>query len=192
MLAGCFPAAGKVELAEISEPAFPDASLPPEQILFQPEVTCLCGSDLPFFDGDFEGHAIEYPQPVGMSLHEMVGTVIQSTCHRWKPGARVLAVPPGQRGLFERCALPADRVVGLVPGLSDELAMQWIAERRVDLAPLITHRFPLSQIQDAFNVFRDRIDGALKVVVNFPALAARSRPEVNVDPDRPDYNSSTR
>ena len=333
MLAGCFPAARQVELVEIPEPTFPDASLPLEQILFQPEVTCLCGSDLPFFDGDFEGHSIPYPQPIGMSLHEMVGTVVQSTSHRWRPGDRVLAVPLGQRGLFERYALPADRVVRLIPGLADEfamlaqpfgtvvhalkklpnmidrdvvvlgqgpigqmfnaglrnmgarriigidplplrlrqspalgathtiasagrdaveevrrlldgalpdvvieavghrahavndaielvraegqilifgvlphtvdgislraalwknaqiitslhpdfertfpLAMQWIAEGRVNLAPLITHRFPLSQLQQAFDVFRDRSDGALKVLVDFPALKERSSP----------------
>lgn len=329
MLAGCFPTARRVELVEIPEPTFPDPALPPEQILFQPEVTCLCGSDLPFFDGDFEGHPIPYPQPVGMSLHEMVGTVISSTSSRWNAGERVLAVPLGQRGLFERYALPANRVVRLIPGLADEfamlaqpfgtvvhalkklpnmidrdvvvlgqgpigqmfnaglrnlgarriigidplpqrlqhsrnlgathtiaaagrdslqavheildgdlpevvieavghrahavndaielvrpegrilifgvlphsvdgislraalwknaqiitslhpdfertfpLAMQWIAEGRVNLAPLITHRFPLNQLQQAFDVFRDRIDGALKVLVNFPAFSS--------------------
>lgn len=326
MLAGCFPAARRVELVEVPEPAFPDASLPPEQVLFQPEVTCLCGSDLPFFDADFEGHPIPYPQPVGMSLHEMVGTVIRTTSNRWSEGQRVLAVPLGQRGLFERCVVPADRIVPLIPGLADEfamlaqpfgtvihalkklpnmidrdvvvlgqgpigqmfnaglrnlgarriigidplplrlqhshrlgathtiaangrdsieqvqklldgelpdvvveavghrahavndaielvrpegrvlifgvlptsidginlraalwknaqiltslhpdfertfpLAMQWIAEGRVNLAPLITHRFPLNQLQQAFDVFRDRTDGALKVIVHFPA-----------------------
>ena len=50
------------------------------------------------------------------------------------------------------------------------LAMQWIAEGRVNLQPLLTHRFPLQQLQQAFDVFRDRTDGALKVLVEFPAL----------------------
>ncbi len=49
------------------------------------------------------------------------------------------------------------------------LAMQWLAEGRVDLSPLLTHRFPLAKIQDAFDVFRDRKEGAIKVVVDFPA-----------------------
>jgi threonine dehydrogenase-like Zn-dependent dehydrogenase len=49
------------------------------------------------------------------------------------------------------------------------LAMQWIAEGRVNLAPLITHRFPLRDIQVAYNTFRDRIDGAQKVLVEFPS-----------------------
>jgi threonine dehydrogenase-like Zn-dependent dehydrogenase len=48
------------------------------------------------------------------------------------------------------------------------LAMRWIAERRVDLTPIITHRFPLTQIQTAFETFRDRRDGALKVFIDFP------------------------
>lgn len=331
MLAGSFSSPRNVQLVEVDPPSFPDCAIHPEQILFQPEVTCLCGSDLPFFDGDFEGHDISYPQPVGMSLHEMVGTVLESTSSRWSIGDRVLAVPVGQRGLFERFVVPADRAVKLLPGLSDELAMlaqpfgtvvhalkklpnmidldvvvlgqgpigqmfnaglrnlgarriiavdplhlrlqyshllgathtiaergrnaveqirsllggslpdvvieavghrdhavsdaieivrpegkilifgvlpnsidsvplraalwknaqiltslhpdfertfplamQWIAEGRVNLAPLITHRFPLSGIQQAFDTFRDRIDGALKVIVEFPALLRRS------------------
>ena len=48
------------------------------------------------------------------------------------------------------------------------LAMQWIREGRINVAPLITHRFPLSQLQEAFEVFRDRKEGAIKVIVNFP------------------------
>jgi threonine dehydrogenase-like Zn-dependent dehydrogenase len=47
--------------------------------------------------------------------------------------------------------------------------MRWIAEGRLNVAPIITHRFPLEQIQDAFNTFRHRRDGALKVFVDFPA-----------------------
>jgi threonine dehydrogenase-like Zn-dependent dehydrogenase len=261
-----------------------------------------------------------------MSLHEMVGTVTATNGSRWKPGTRVLAVPVGQHGLFERFVLSEDRAIALAPGLSDEvamlaqpfgtvvhalkklpnmidrdvvvlgqgpigqmfnaglrnlgarriigidpiesrltlsrrlgatdtvcgtglqsvdavrellkgdlpdvvieavghraqalndaieltraegmvlffgvpaasidgvalraamwknltirtslhpdfertfpLAMQWIAEGRVDLAPLLTHRFPLSELQTAFDTFRDRRDGAQKVLVVFPS-----------------------
>jgi threonine dehydrogenase-like Zn-dependent dehydrogenase len=49
------------------------------------------------------------------------------------------------------------------------LAMQWIGQRRINVAPIITHTFPLSEIQQAFDLFRDRRDGAIKVIVNFPA-----------------------
>ena len=74
MLAGKFVSTRKVELVEIDEPNLDGVE--PGHIIFQPEMTCLCGSDLPFFDGDFEGHDIPYPQPFGKSLHEMVGTVV--------------------------------------------------------------------------------------------------------------------
>ena len=329
MLAGTIVSHRQIQLVEIEEPQLPLVDVSPGQIIFQPEMTCLCGSDLPFFDGHFEGHPIEYPQPVGMSLHEMVGTVIDTNGERWKPGDRVLAVPVGQLGLFERFVLSEDRVVALDPRLSDELAMlaqpfgtvvhalkklpnmidrdvavlgqgpigqmfvaglrnpgarriigidplesrlrlsrtmgatdticatgadaveqvreilngelpeivieavghraqalndaieltrpfgqilyfgvpahsidgvklraalfknlvittsihpdfertfplamQWIAEGRVNLRPLITHRFPLVQIQQAFDTFRDRVDGAQKVLVEFPSWKA--------------------
>jgi threonine dehydrogenase-like Zn-dependent dehydrogenase len=49
------------------------------------------------------------------------------------------------------------------------LAMRWLAEGRIDLAPLVTHTYPLRDIQTAFETFRDRKDGAQKVVVEFPA-----------------------
>lgn len=330
MLAGHFIEKRQIRLVEIDEPVLPSASELPGQIIFQPEMTCLCGSDLPYFDADYEGHEMTYPQPVGMSLHEMVGTVVDTNGKKWKPGTRVLAVPIGQHGLFERFVLSEDRAISLAPGLPDEiamlaqpfgtvifalkklpnmidrdvvvlgqgpigqmfnaglsnlgarriigvdpvesrlklskrmgathtvcgkgldvveqvkdlldgelpefvveavghraqaindaielvrptgkilyfgvpsktinnvsmwtamlknivlmttinpdfertfpLAMQWISEGRVDLAPVITHRFPLADIQRAFEVFRDRIEGSLKVLVEFPSLAKK-------------------
>lgn len=325
MLAGQFSAPRRVELIEIEEPELDPTES--GQIIFQPEMTCLCGSDLPFFDGEFEGHDISYPQPVGKSLHEMVGTVIATNGNRWKPGQRILTVPEEQMGLWERYIVSEDRSMALDDRLSDELAMlaqpfgtvvwalkklpnmidrdavvlglgpigqmfvtglrnmgarkiigidpipertelattmgatdvitgrgidcleqvqeilngdladvtieavghkaqafndavlltkehsdilyfgvppwpldnvhlrdamlknlrintslhpdfertfplamQWIAEGRVDLSPLLTHRFPLSQIQEAFDIFRDRKEGAIKVLVEFPSL----------------------
>lgn len=62
-------------------------------------------------------------------------------------------------------------------------AMQWIGEGLIDVKPLMTHRFPLSEIQTAFETFRDRKDGALKVLVEFPsrssADAGNRRPEMH-------------
>src|SRR5262249_31882084 len=49
------------------------------------------------------------------------------------------------------------------------LAMRWLAEGRIDLGPLVTHTYPLRDIQTAFETFRDRKDGAQKVVIEFPA-----------------------
>ena len=325
MLAGQFTERRKIELVEAEEPTLQSDT--PGQIIFQPELTCLCGSDLPFFDADFEGHEISYPQPAGMSLHEMVGTVVDTNGTKWQTGTRVLAVPVNQHGLMERYALSEDRAIKLDERLSDEialmaqpfgtvvwalkklpnmidrdvavlglgpigqmfvaglrnmgarriigidpiadrtafaskfgatdvvttcgseaedavrnilggelpeivveavghraqafndavlltreagtilyfgvpanavdgmhlkqamlknlvirtslhpdfertfpLAMQWLAEGRVDLSPLLTHRFELNEIQLAFDVFRDRRDGVIKSLVEFPAL----------------------
>jgi threonine dehydrogenase-like Zn-dependent dehydrogenase len=48
------------------------------------------------------------------------------------------------------------------------LAMRWIAEARIDVSPIVTHRFPVDQIQLAFDTFAERRDGAQKVFVDFP------------------------
>lgn len=325
MFAGRFVDRRKVEILQV-----PDASLTDGgagEILFEPELTCLCGSDLPFFDGDFEGHEIEYPSPPGKSLHEMIGTVLETNGTKFKAGQRVLAVPFEQLGFFERYTLPENRAIPLDDRVPDEeallaqpfgtvvwalkklpnmidldvavvgqgpigqmfnaglrnlgarhiigidplpqrleasaamgatavvqnddtnaaaavreilggklpdvvveavghraqalnqcidlccygghilyfgvppdtidgirwkagmhknltyltsvhpdfertfpLAMQWIAEGRVDLKPLLTHRFDLDAIQAAFDTFRDRREAAQKVLVEFPAL----------------------
>ncbi len=56
------------------------------------------------------------------------------------------------------------------------LAMKWINEGRIDVSPIITHRYPLEEIQTAFDVFRHRREGALKVFLDFPAGKANGRP----------------
>jgi threonine dehydrogenase-like Zn-dependent dehydrogenase len=43
--------------------------------------------------------------------------------------------------------------------------MAMIAQDRVDLSPLVTHRFGLDQIQDAFDLFSHQRDGVLKVAL---------------------------
>lgn len=34
---------------------------------------------------------------------------------------------------------------------------------RVDLTPLLTHSFPLSEITEAYRIFGERLDGVIKV-----------------------------
>jgi len=48
------------------------------------------------------------------------------------------------------------------------LAMSWIGEGRVDVTGLATHRFPISEIQQAFELFNSRGDGCLKVLLDYP------------------------
>ena len=120
MLAGDMYAPGKVRLIEIPEPVL--ASSPPEgisgQIVFQPETTCLCGSDLPYFNG-----WDEWPIEVGHSLHEMIGTVTATNGHRWNVGDRVLAVPVAQQGLFERYVLNENQAVTIATDVPEEQAL---------------------------------------------------------------------
>jgi len=325
MLAGQIVAKGKVELVEIPEPDLGDVGENGEgNIIFQPDLACLCGSDMPFFKGE----ELEYPLEVGYSLHEMIGTVVDTNGRRFTRGNKVLAVPIRQRGFFERYSVSEGRTIPLDPrcppphalmaqplgtvlfglrkiphllglnvavvgqgpigqlfcsalrnvgareiialdrieerlkvstvmgatttinvdredaiavvarvtsdvmadvvieavghgdqqlnfcadlcrhagrvlyfGLPPEtidgvewrkiiiknltihntlnpdfeidfpLAMQWVAEGRVDVSPIITHRFPMRECQKAFEIYRDRCDGALKVLLEFPALS---------------------
>ena len=109
MLAGHIIERGFIQLIDVPEPELNG----PGQILFQTELACLCGSDLPFFDGP--GEWGPYPQKVGQSLHEMIGVVLESSGQRFQPGDRVLAVPADQLGLFERFVVSEERAISLDP-----------------------------------------------------------------------------
>ena len=321
MLAGLITQRRKIELIDHPEPV-PGKS---GEIIFQPEISCLCGSDVPYFVAEHP----EYPLQVGLSLHEMVGTVLWADGSRFREGQKVLAVPTNHVGIFERFAISENLVVpldlrrpleemivsqplgtvlyglrmlpnllgwnvvvvgqgpigllftgalrnlgakqiigidripsrlglskrmgatavvnveqedpiaavadltggamadlvveavghehqalnlcvdlshrqgrihffGMAPQIVDglrwrdlffknltlttsvgpdfardfPLAIQWIGEGRIDVKPLVTHSFPLSEIQTAFETFSDRKDGACKVLIRFPAAGS--------------------
>ncbi len=109
MLAGHITAPERIELVDIPERHLDPAR--PGEILFQPELACLCGSDLPYFDGEYG----PYPLEIGYSLHEMIGTVVETTGEKFRPGDRVLAVPWRQHGFFERFPLTQERAIPLDP-----------------------------------------------------------------------------
>ena len=54
---------------------------------------------------------------------------------------------------------------GGVDGCDCEEILRLIAEGQIDTTPLITHRFPLSEIEKAYHVFENRLDGVIKVAV---------------------------
>ena len=56
---------------------------------------------------------------------------------------------------------------GGVDGCDCEEILDLIAQGKIDTTPLITHRFPLSRIEEAYDVFENRKDGVIKVAV-FP------------------------
>ncbi len=117
MLAGHILSRGQITLVDIPEPDVREAEA--GQILFEPHLSCLCGSDLPYFDSPHT----EYPQPVGYSLHEMIGTIVATTGQRFRAGDRVLAVPIRQRGLYERYLLSELRAIPLDPRRPPEQAL---------------------------------------------------------------------
>ena len=93
------------------------------------QKTCLCGSDIPYFAYDQQkllnegkpnaaGHIDYsqpkvYPLPVGLSLHECVGVVVESASSDFQEGDFVLALPFGQYGFFEYLTLPESRIFPL-------------------------------------------------------------------------------
>jgi alcohol dehydrogenase len=59
-------------------------------------------------------------------------------------------------------------VTTLCPGGKERMRrlMELIAHHRVDLAPLVTHRFALDQIEDAFDLFSHQRNGVLKIALH--------------------------
>ena len=54
---------------------------------------------------------------------------------------------------------------GGVDGCDCAEILQLIAEGKIDTTPLITHRFPLSQIEEAYRIFEQKLDGVIKVAI---------------------------
>jgi len=83
-----------IEIVDVPEPRLNGAA--PGMIKVRVERACLCGSDSPWFT-----HKERYPQPPGESIHECIGTVVESTSSRFAVGDLALAVPYGQAGLVD-------------------------------------------------------------------------------------------
>jgi alcohol dehydrogenase len=58
-------------------------------------------------------------------------------------------------------------VTTLCPGGKERMRrlMSLVASHRVDLKPLVTHRFRLDQIEAAYELFANQRDGVLKVAI---------------------------
>src|SRR4051812_14219444 len=83
------------------------------------ETACLCGSDIPYFS---EAHD-RYPLAPGLSLHEIVGTIVETASPHFRRGDRVLAMPIGLQGLYEQLTIGDDRLVKLDEGLDNDTAV---------------------------------------------------------------------
>ena len=54
---------------------------------------------------------------------------------------------------------------GGVDGCDCEETLKLIAEGKLDAEPLITHTYPLSNIDEAYGLFENKRDGVIKVAV---------------------------
>lgn len=54
---------------------------------------------------------------------------------------------------------------GGVDGSHCDEVLQLIEQGKIDTTPLITHRFPLSRIDEAYNIFENKEDGVIKIAI---------------------------
>ena len=54
---------------------------------------------------------------------------------------------------------------GGVDGCDCEQVLKLIEQGKIDTTPLITHRFPLSQIEEAYRIFENKEDGVIKIAI---------------------------
>ena len=54
---------------------------------------------------------------------------------------------------------------GGVDGCDCAEILRLITQGKIDTTPLITHRFPLSEIEEAYRIFENRLDGVIKVAI---------------------------
>jgi len=88
----------------------PDLTAGPGEVLIQPVVVGICGTDLDIIEGTIDPAFVQYPVVIG---HEWAGTVVSSNASEFKTGDRVVVegvVPCGtceecQRGATNRCAI---------------------------------------------------------------------------------------
>ena len=58
---------------------------------------------------------------------------------------------------------------GGVDGCDCEETLKLIEEGRINTEPLITHTYPLSKIEEAYDLFENKKDGVIKVVIECEA-----------------------
>ena len=55
---------------------------------------------------------------------------------------------------------------GGVDGCNCEETLRLIAEGKIDTTPLLTHRFALKDIEEAYRIFENRLDGVIKIAIS--------------------------
>ena len=54
---------------------------------------------------------------------------------------------------------------GGVDGCDCAEILRLIEEGKIDTTPLITNRFPLNEIEEAYRIFENKLDGVIKVAI---------------------------
>ena len=111
---------------------------------------------------------------------EAVGSVdtLNQTLQLAKPLGRiaVFGLPPTMERVpfdwdtFFRKRLDMHTVFGAQdePGLpAFQIAVDFISRGDIDMAPFVTHTFPIDRVQEAFDLAHSKEDGALKVSLTF-------------------------
>jgi threonine dehydrogenase-like Zn-dependent dehydrogenase len=137
MWAQALCAARTFQLIDVSEPRLED--LAPGEVIVRLSTGAICGSDLPFYRGDFSPATTTYGEP-GRPMHEVVGTVVESTDPNFKKGQRVVGWAKGHRGFTEYFVGETDHLV-IVDDHYDDLSA-------IVIQPLACIHYALDQVGD--------------------------------------------
>jgi threonine dehydrogenase-like Zn-dependent dehydrogenase len=136
-----------------------------EDIILRVASTAICGSDLHIFNG-----FIPQKEPLVMG-HEFMGVVeeIGSGVKRLAKGDRVVIPFPIACGhcFFCEHGLPGHCEISnsnYVQACIDEL-ITWLDEGRIVLDDIITHRLALKEAPKGYELFNNKEDGCVKVVL---------------------------
>ncbi|MFH1140448.1 MAG: zinc-binding dehydrogenase, partial [Chloroflexota bacterium] len=96
----------RFELVQAEVPQLQDG-----HVLIRLQRVSICGSDLRTYDRVLPEE--QYPLPVGRPCHECAGVVVESRDDAYRPGQRVIVLPPTHNGLMEYIAEPSTRLIPL-------------------------------------------------------------------------------
>ena len=88
-----------IQIVEPRKIAMLDNAPTPEpaegEVLVRCSHVAICGSNISQYKGEgFWGNG-DFPNPIGWSGHENIGTIVESRCDDWEVGELVLALPEG-------------------------------------------------------------------------------------------------
>ena len=171
---------GKFALIDKPKPELQEAT----DAIVRVTLGSICSSDLHIKHGSV-------PRAVpGITVgHEMVGVVeeVGADVKGVKVGDRVTVNVETfcgecfycRHGYVNNCTYDAPQILPLpdmygknltfktggVDGCDCEEVLRLIEQGKIDTTPLITHRFPLDRIEEAYRIFENKEDGVIKIAV---------------------------